>query len=60
VRDNDSRPRSSYDSLCKQLHAAWESIVEHEKLDTIIILGDIVAGSEQGFMLPEAGKDTEW
>lgn len=31
-----------------------------EKLDTVFIMGDIVAGYEQGFMLPEAGEDGKW
>lgn len=32
----------------------------NEKLDTVFIMGDIVAGYEQGFMLPEAGEDGKW
>ena len=34
--------------------------MEGEKLDTVFIMGDIVAGFEQGFMLPEAGEDGKW
>jgi len=34
--------------------------VPNEKLDTVFVMGDIVAGIEQGFMLPEAGMDWKW
>ncbi|EKG16696.1 Tautomerase [Macrophomina phaseolina MS6] len=73
VRPGASRPRSAYDELCRQLRAAWEDIFSSLQdansnktnaaavpLDGIFILGTIIAGEEQGFLLPEAGKDGEW
>ncbi|KAK7723097.1 hypothetical protein SLS57_004654 [Botryosphaeria dothidea] len=60
VRPGPSRPRSAFDELCRQLRAAWETIVTGTPLDTIFILGTIIAGEEKGVMLPEAGKDAEW
>ena len=43
----------------------WAKVIpsergEKDKLDTIFIMGDIIAGYEQGFMLPEAGDDGRW
>ncbi|EOD48209.1 putative cis-3-chloroacrylic acid protein [Neofusicoccum parvum UCRNP2] len=66
VRPGPTRPRSAYDALCTQLRALWESVFPPNDtaittpLDTIFILGSIIAGEEKGFMLPEAGKDSEW
>jgi hypothetical protein len=57
VRPGPSRPRSAYDKLCEWLKGVWAKVIfdQKEKLDIIFIMGDIVAGYEQGFMLPEAG-----
>lgn len=62
VRPGPSRPRSSYDTLCELVKGVWAKAIsdQKEKLDTIFIMGDIVAGFEQGFMLPEAGDDRKW
>jgi hypothetical protein len=62
VRPGPSRPRSAYDTLCHQVKDVWAKVIsnQEEKLDTIFIMGDIVAGYEQGFMLPEAGDDGKW
>ena len=60
VRPGPSRPRSAYDTLCNALMKVWDASVPREKLDTVFIMADIVAGFEQGFMLPEAGEDGMW
>lgn len=60
VRSGPSRPRSSYDELCRQLRGAWESVLPTTPLDTISVHGCLVAGEENGFLRPEAGHDAEW
>lgn len=71
VRTGPSRNRSTFNDLCTELTRAWDSIVplpkvkrslpdEDRTLYSIFILGDIVAGQEAGFEIPEAGKDVEW
>ncbi len=69
VRHGPSRPREKYDELCAKLKSAWDEAVvdvqgktesEEHKLHTIFIMGDIVAGWEQGFSIPEAGGDAAW
>lgn len=60
VRSGPSRPRSSYNELCRQLRDAWESVLPTTPLDTISVHGCLVAGEENGFLRPEAGHDAEW
>ncbi|KAK2610434.1 hypothetical protein N8I77_003862 [Diaporthe amygdali] len=60
VRSGPSRSRSSYNELCRQLRAAWESVLATTPLDTISVHGSLVAGEENGFLRPEAGHDAEW
>lgn len=60
VRAGPSRPRSSYDELCRQLRGAWETVLPATPLDTISVHGSLVAGEEKGFLRPEAGHDAEW
>ncbi|KAK0659033.1 hypothetical protein DIS24_g4248 [Lasiodiplodia hormozganensis] len=60
VRPGSSRPRSMYDDLCRQLRQAWEHNLSGPSLDTIFVHGTIIAGEEQGIMLPEAGNDAAW
>jgi hypothetical protein len=33
---------------------------DERTLHNVFLMEDIVAGMEQGFMLPKAGKDVEW
>lgn len=60
VRAGPSRPRSSYDELCRQLRGAWETALPATPLDLISVHGSLVAGEEKGFLRPEAGHDAEW
>lgn len=60
VRPGPSRTRASWDELCRKLRAAWEQTLPNFPLHAIFILGSIIAGEEQGFLLPEAGHDVEW
>ncbi|KAL1883210.1 hypothetical protein Daus18300_000268 [Diaporthe australafricana] len=60
VRSGPSRPRSSYNELCRQLRVAWESVLITTPLDTISVHGSLVAGEENGLLRPEAGHDAEW
>jgi phenylpyruvate tautomerase PptA (4-oxalocrotonate tautomerase family) len=72
VRTGPSRKTSEFNSLCKDVTAAWDEIVkplpkvkrsapdEDRSLYSVFVLGDIVAGMEAGFVVPEAGKDEEW
>lgn len=61
VRIGPSRPRSAYDELCRRLRAAWEELLSSSTpLHAIFVHGSLVAGEEQGFLRPEAGKDAEW
>lgn len=74
VRTGPSRSTSDFNALCADLTAAWDEIVkplpkvrrsapdtdEERELYSVFVLGDIVAGREAGFEIPEAGKDAEW
>jgi len=71
VRTGPSRGTAAFNDLCTELNKAWDSIVplpkikrslpdEDRTLYSIFVLGDIVAGQESGFNIPEAGKDLEW
>lgn len=60
VRAGPSRPRSSYDELCRQLRGPWEAVLPTTPLDLISVHGSLVAGEESGFLRPEAGHDAEW
>lgn len=60
VRAGPSRPRSSYDELCRQLRGSWETVLPTTPLDLISVHGSLVAGEENGFLRPEAGHDAEW
>ncbi|KAJ7726179.1 putative cis-3-chloroacrylic acid dehalogenase [Mycena maculata] len=67
VRPGPSRTRDHYESLCRQIEAAWTASVgpatqggPHAHLAGAFVLGTLTAGSEQGFMVPEAGQDIEW
>lgn len=60
VRAGPSRPRSSYNELCRQLRSAWETVLPATPLDLISVHGSLVAGEESGFLRPEAGHDAEW
>lgn len=60
VRAGPSRPRSSYNELCRQLRGVWETVLPTTPLDLISVHGSLVAGEENGFLRPEAGHDAEW
>ena len=71
VRTGPGRTNKDFNALCADLSAAWESIVplpkvkrsapdEDRALYSVFVLGDIEAGMEAGFAIPEAGKDGEW
>jgi phenylpyruvate tautomerase PptA (4-oxalocrotonate tautomerase family) len=72
VRTGPSRKTSEFEALCKDVSAAWDEIVkplpkvrrsapdEDRSLYSVFILGDIAAGMEAGFVIPQAGKDGEW
>ncbi|KAI3397601.1 hypothetical protein diail_10573 [Diaporthe ilicicola] len=60
VRSGPSRPRSSYNELCRQLRVEWESVLPTTPLDNISVHGCLVAGEENGVLRPEAGHDAEW
>ncbi|KAJ6489730.1 hypothetical protein C8R45DRAFT_826183 [Mycena sanguinolenta] len=68
VRPGPSRTHQLYESLCRQLEAAWTASVgdlatqdgAHAQLAGAFVLGTVTAAYEQGFMAPEAGHDVEW
>lgn len=72
VRTGPSRKTADFNSLCSDVMAAWNEIVkplpkvkrsapdEDRSLYSVFVLGDIAAGMEAGFSIPEAGKDGEW
>ncbi|KAJ7270556.1 hypothetical protein C8J57DRAFT_1322048 [Mycena rebaudengoi] len=68
VRPGHSRTHALYESLCRQIEAAWTAIVgdsatqgeAHAHLAGVFVLGTVTAAYEQGFMVPEAGQDVEW
>ncbi|KAM0716946.1 hypothetical protein Q7P37_006798 [Cladosporium fusiforme] len=71
VRTGPSRSTSDFNALCADIATAWNEIVplpkvkrsapdEDRALYSVFMLGDIAAGMEAGFEIPEAGKDAEW
>jgi phenylpyruvate tautomerase PptA (4-oxalocrotonate tautomerase family) len=71
VRTGPSRSNKDFNALCADLFTVWNEIVplpkikrsapdEDRALYSVFVLGDIVAGMEAGFTVPEAGKDGEW
>jgi phenylpyruvate tautomerase PptA (4-oxalocrotonate tautomerase family) len=71
VRTGASRSNKDFNALCADLFTAWNEIVplpkikrsapdEDRSLHGVFVLGDLVAGMEAGFTVPEAGKDGEW
>ncbi|KAJ6522232.1 hypothetical protein DFH09DRAFT_1372776 [Mycena vulgaris] len=68
VRTGSSRPRDLYESLCRQLEAAWTASVgdpatqggAHAHFSGAYVLGTVAASYKQGWMVPEAGQDVEW
>ncbi|KAJ7716940.1 hypothetical protein B0H16DRAFT_1612538 [Mycena metata] len=68
VRPGPSRTRDLYESLCRQIEAAWIASVgepatqagTHAHLAGAFILGTVTASYEEGFMHAEAGQDVEW
>ncbi|KAF8148749.1 hypothetical protein K438DRAFT_1625359 [Mycena galopus ATCC 62051] len=68
VRQGPSRTRDLYESLCRQIEAAWIASVgdpatqgvAHARLGGAFVMGPVTAAYEQGLMIPEAGQDVEW
>jgi len=63
VRHGPSRTQEHYASVCTAVASAWASIVgttPEFELRGIFVLGDIVAGWEAGFPIPQAGQDKVW
>ncbi|KAK8219302.1 hypothetical protein M8818_001036 [Zalaria obscura] len=74
VRHGASRTQADYAAVGEALMQTWEKIVSvpapgprstedkdaDTSLKTVFFLGAIVAGMEQGFVLPPAGEDAEW
>ena len=63
VRHGPSRTQEHYNSVCTAIASAWASIIgttPELEMRGIFILGDIVAGWEAGFPVPQAGQDKAW
>ncbi|KAJ6489735.1 hypothetical protein C8R45DRAFT_929053 [Mycena sanguinolenta] len=68
VRPGPSRTHELYESLCRQIEAAWIASVGdpatqdglHAHLAGAFVLGTVAGSYKQGFMVPEAGQDVEW
>lgn len=66
VRHNNTRTQAQYEELCRRIAEAWKDAVpdadtnEKHKLSAIFVEGVILAGWEQGVMIPEAGDDEKW
>ena len=63
VRHGPSRTQEHYNSVCASIASAWASIIgttPELELRGIFMLGDIVAGWEAGFPIPQAGEDKAW
>ena len=71
VRTGPSRTNKDFTDLCADIFSAWNEIMplpkvkrsapdEDRSLYSVFVLGDIEAGMEAGFAIPEAGKDGEW
>jgi Putative oxalocrotonate tautomerase enzyme len=60
-----SRPREEYVELCHRIEEGWKNAIgpnagKEKQLTSIFIQGTIVAGWEQGVMIPEPGHDRDW
>lgn len=62
LRGGPSRSQKDYEELSVAIARAWEEVVGAGggELGTVLLMPDIVAGVERGFLLPEAGRDGEW
>ncbi|KAF7349641.1 hypothetical protein MSAN_01690400 [Mycena sanguinolenta] len=68
VRSGPSRTHELYESLCRQIEAAWTASVgdlaaqdgAHAHLTGVYVLGTVTASYKQGFMVPKAGQEVEW
>jgi phenylpyruvate tautomerase PptA (4-oxalocrotonate tautomerase family) len=71
VRSGPSRTQRHWTELCNELTTIWDGIVplpkvkrsapdEDKRLYSVFVLGDITAGMEAGFSIPEAGGDVAW
>ena len=62
---NVSRPREEYVELCHRIEEEWKNAIgpnagKEKQLTSIFVQGTIVAGWEQGVMIPESGHDRDW
>lgn len=60
IRVGPSRTREHYAKLSSAVDADWKKIVGGDGLAALFVHATIVGGLEQGFDIPEAGKDAEW
>ncbi|WPH04424.1 putative oxalocrotonate tautomerase enzyme [Acrodontium crateriforme] len=74
VRTGPARTQKDWDDLCHDIEAAWDRIVRpglakmkrndkdvaSTELRSVIIIAGLIAGSEAGFTLPQAGSDAQW
>jgi phenylpyruvate tautomerase PptA (4-oxalocrotonate tautomerase family) len=73
VRNGPMRSRDDWIHLCDEVQKAWDHIIgkglpkvrradpdQDTSLRSIIVLGDLIHGTELGFTLPPAGGDREW
>lgn len=72
VRTGGGRSTQQFNELCADVTKAWDEICgqlpkvkrsapdQDRSLGGVFVLGDIVAGMEKGFPIPETGKDGEW
>ncbi|KAJ7436221.1 hypothetical protein FB451DRAFT_1571143 [Mycena latifolia] len=68
VRSGAARTRDLYESLCRQIEAAWTASVgdpatqggAHARLTGAFVLGTVTISYKQGFTVPEAGQEVEW
>lgn len=63
VRAGPGRTPEMWDDTCSEINALWTSIVGNQgekELRGIFILGSLIAGTEAGFPIPQAGQDKMW
>lgn len=59
MRAGAERPKELFAELAEEMVGIWEEVVKRDSVRAFVY-GDIVAGFEYGFPIPEAGKDREW
>lgn len=62
------RSADDFNVLCGEINSAWAAIVhpessvpsETEELRANFIIGEVIAGTEAGIVVPSAGHDATW